>query len=1172
MAERAGDDGEVPAVLERLWRPHVESFDYFLGPGLERVVEALPVVEAAGLARGRSVRFWLDSVRVGLPTRDGLDGAAAAAARPDRRLFPRECREAGVGYRAPLLGTLYWSVDGGEEQRKDFRLGQFPIMVKSACCHLRTLDKRQLVRRKEEAHETGGYFIVNGLEKLFRLLIVQRRHYIMGMKRGAYSKRGPTFTEFATAIRCVRPDETGGTMRVHYLTTGSASLALVIRRQEYFLPLALVLKALVETSDAEIFNRLVAGTGDGAGSAGRAFVTERAEALLNEGAMLGMRTRSECLAYIGRHFRQLLDVNPRVTDAQAGELFLAEHVLVHLSRGEDKAALLFAMLGKLYALVSGACSPDNPDSAMHQEILLPGHLLMMFVKERLDDWLQRLKELMAKDEKGEEDDATTVANPAFVGKCIAKACTLVDVGRKTDYLLSTGNLVSRSGLGLSQTSGFTIVAEKLNYLRYLSHFRSVHRGSYFAELRTTTVRKLLPESWGFMCPVHTPDGSPCGLLNHLAHACDVHVEVPEDPEEAHRALVSELLSLGVMPAADGTALPQLPTHVPVILDGAVVGVIHEGGTAQVAARLREMKVDQACEAVPATLEVGVVPASEGGPYPGMFLFTNAARMVRPVVHLASGKLEYIGSFEQVFMDIKCPDGGPGGSFGLPATHSETDPGAMLSAVASLTPWSDFNQSPRNMYQCQMGKQTMGFPLYTYPHRNDGKLYRIQTPQRPIARTKGQAKFHIDEFPLGTNAVVAVLSHTGYDMEDAMILNKSAVERGFAHASLLKSETIDLDEGRMGKPGIPKSFAPPPPPRGDKPGRKGDGSSHNAAIEADGLPRVGAVVKTGESYACTVDKVTGKPHMHKLKDPDPASVEQVVVVGTGDHKQVTKVTVKKRYNRNPIIGDKFSSRHGQKGVLSFLWPDVDMPYCPRTGIRPDALINPHAFPSRMTIGMLVESMASKLGALDGEFVNATPFQRCEEGDDDAVENPVEYFGERLAQHGYHRFGTEQMVCGLTGEEFTVDIFIGLVYYQRLRHMVSDKFQVRSVGPINALTRQPVKGRKVGGGIRFGEMERDAMLGHGAAYLLHDRLHLCSDRHVMDVCSKCGSLLSTQRLAMGANAVAGAGGAQDPRAGRTVCRVCDSTRNVERVAVPYVFKYLLSELAAMNIRVSLDIKDA
>jgi DNA-directed RNA polymerase I subunit RPA2 len=443
----------------------------------------------------------------------------------------------------------------------------------------------------------------------------------------------------------------------------------------------------------------------------------------------------------------------------------------------------------------------------------------------------------------------------------------------------------------------------------------------------------------------------------------------------------------------------------------------------------------------------------------------------------------------------------------------------------------------------------------------------------------------------------VVAYTGYDMEDAMILNKSSVERGFAHATLYKTETIDLREEK----GRDAKFAPeplgrtlPPPSERERPvgafgaeypqmlpstasspaiekgGIAPEGRHRDAAIlDTDGLPHVGAVVWPGQPYYNTIDRLSGKGKGGKVKGEETAVVDQVTIVGTGKEKDLRQANIKLRFNRNPVIGDKFSSRHGQKGVLSRLYDDVDMPFNELTGMRPDLLINPHAFPSRMTIGMLIESLTGKAGALTGEVVDATPFQSS---DGDAGD-PTAEFGAALEAAGFARNGGETLISGVSGEPFSVDIYVGVVYYQRLRHMVSDKFQVRSTGPINPLTRQPIKRRKFGGGIRFGEMERDSLLAHGAAYLLHDRLHSCSDYHVMDVCANCGLLVSTANLpvaaagATGVRATSAFGGA--PR-GVTICRLCDTGKYVERVALPFVFKYLVSELAAMNIRCSLDVK--
>lgn len=201
----------------------------------------------------------------------------------------------------------------------------------------------------------------------------------------------------------------------------------------------------------------------------------------------------------------------------------------------------------------------------------------------------------------------------------------------------------------------------------------------------------------------------------------------------------------------------------------------------------------------------------------------------------------------------------------------------------------------------------------------------------------------------------------------------------------------------------------------------------------------------------------------------------------------------------MIGDKFSSRHGQKGVCSQKYPAIDMPFS-ESGMQPDVIINPHAFPSRMTIGMFVESIAAKAGALHGYAQDATPFSFSED------DTPVDYFGEQLRKAGYNYYGNEPMYSGVTGQEFKADIYLGVVYYQRLRHMVNDKWQVRTTGKMDQLTRQPIKGRKRGGGIRFGEMERDALIAHGTSFLLQDRLMNCSDYSTAWVCRTCGSMVS------------------------------------------------------------------
>jgi DNA-directed RNA polymerase I subunit RPA2 len=287
---------------------------------------------------------------------------------------------------------------------------------------------------------------------------------------------------------------------------------------------------------------------------------------------------------------------------------------------------------------------------------------------------------------------------------------------------------------------------------------------------------------------------------------------------------------------------------------------------------------------------------------------------------------------------------------------------------------------------------------------------------------------------------------------------------------------------------------------------------------------------------------------------------------------SKAWIKIRANRNPLVGDKFASRAGQKGVLSKFWSDVDMPFCIKSGIRPDLLINPNAFPSRMTIAMLKETLVSKVGALQGIFVDSSPFQFSQKRDEE--NNPLESFGNKLENLGFLRHGGELLISGMTGIEFEVDIFIGCVYYQRLRQMVSDKFQARSSGSIDQLTHQPIKGGRHGGGIRFGEMERDSLLAHGAAYILHDRLHASSDICTTLCCRLCGSILSSwysdfhfQVSFDSINSLTSISLSDSFKQAK--CQACGSLNTIDLVSMPYVFKFLAIELAAMNIKLKIDI---
>ncbi|KAE8219581.1 hypothetical protein CF319_g6747 [Tilletia indica] len=1655
MFTNPSSSGLDVADLQELTAPHIESFNalWEQDPSVDtpqslkrsgasglasdgllaRAIQRLPprvVFDGKGTAADGS-----EESGSGLGNRLELRIAGVSLARPlvadkakdvhERRVFPSECRERLTTYRARMTAQIDWSINGQPAKTETVNLGHVPVMVKSNRCNIRGMTSRQLADRMEETTEMGGYFVINGNERLIRFLIVNRANHVVAIDRPSFQNRGPSYSTKGCMIRCLhRDDLTSVTNTVHYLENGGITLRFSWRKQEYMVPIIMVLKALTNATDKDIFSALTQGDLE------NTFLSDRIELLLRSFKSYALWTGHQCLEYLGSKFRVVMAAPDDASNREIGAMLIERLILVHLDRPRDKFNLLIFMMRKLYALVAGECSVDNPDSPQHQEILMPGFLYGSIIKERVDEYLAAVRAQIARDVR-----MKVKGTDFFDGKYITKSLGKVnsDIGARLNNFLATGNLISSTGLDLQQATGFTIIAEKLNFYRYVSHFRCVHRGAFFAELKTTTVRKLLPESWGFLCPVHTPDGSPCGLLNHFSHSC--------------RLITRELNASTIQPLLVGLGMSEPVAtdldgrkHVVVQLDGDIIGYATPALAQKMAIALRIWKTQDEMHGVPLDLEIGYVPRSKGGQYPGLYLFSSRARMMRPVRFLHNNKTDSVGPFEQVYLDIACwPEEIEAGV----SSHVELSPTNMLSVIANLTPFSDFNQSPRLMYQCltvdhqvltragwkdlsevsqgeevmtmnlsdgtqewnavdatvkiqhdgplyrlqsasvdavcdethrwylgaidqpqqwiahtakdmldgklatqgsigvndqwvmsgghavhrshrlpiagsnanatyqwpdlywlseivdedgslnldwckfvgialvhgeiegdalvisqqtdnpecvastaailqrfsavslefgevklnlsptvahwsihsasvceffesnmagssraeqsttrrinatwvaelsgqqaravlegfavatadrnalfeevkldgirsralstvsatteessdekvagelvsqaskqdtlqalvgsvdlvddlhmvgimadarvevsinqktssspqprwqltftfgedertapaprpeqydnpkhdgfvycikvandnflarrkmglsatadqtivdmgmkafitgncQMGKQTMGTPSTSLNHRTDNKLYRIQNPQTPLVRPKLHTKYGFDHFPNGTNAIVAVISYTGYDMEDAMILNKSAHERGFGYGTVYKSETVDLKDVmgetsvRTGPPTL--HFGIGSDIRRDDPRR--------IVLDVDGLPFVGSKMTPGRSTLCAYyDEVRGRTKFHKYKGDEVGYIDVVRLVGTdaGDS-ELQKVQFTIRIPRAPVIGDKFSSRHGQKGVCSQKWPAVDMPFS-ESGMQPDVIINPHAFPSRMTIGMLIESMAGKAGAMHGLAQDATPWTFSED------DTPVDYFGEQLRAAGYNYVGNEPMYSGITGQEFAADIYLGVVYYQRLRHMVNDKFQVRTTGPVHQLTRQPIKGRKRAGGIRFGEMERDALIAHGTSFLLQDRLMNCSDYSTAWICRTCGSLISlgfdeystngisvteassvsNGRLSVGRDSVPMQNGpsgeycrvcraAAEAKAlreldGETVDAVEDvdglvstghhltiSRENVLRttpggldvIAVPYVLRYLTAELAAMGLKLSFKIE--
>lgn len=499
-------DSSVRLRLQHLVAPHVDSFDYFLEHGIEEAISEMIPMEF-DLSPTLKVTMQYSAGKVLHPSKKDelLDGVFS----------PREARESGTSYCGAMSAQLEVTInDSDDAMSLSIKMGDLPIMVMSDRCHLKGLSSQKMVSMKEEANEMGGYFILNGIERVIRLLQVPRRNFATAVERNSYKNRGQSYSDKGVMMRCTRKDNTSVSVTMHYLNNGGATLRFVLRKQEFLLPVILVAKCLAEMSDKELFDRMVAG------DVSNTFLTTRLELLLRDFKSYRCHTRTECLAFVGSLFRASLPISDSTSDEEAGLLLIRMYLFVHCESLSDKLECMIHMLRKLFSFAQGKCVADNPDALINHDILLPGHLFTMIVKEKFDEVLYGIRQVLRRDYKLNpvKCEATVMNAKLLQGKIelISKS-----VGQKLCSFLSTGNLISSSGLDLQQATGFTIVAERLNLLRYMSHFQSVHRGQFFTTMKTTLVRKLLPESWGFLCPVHTPDGSPCGLLNHLARESSI---------------------------------------------------------------------------------------------------------------------------------------------------------------------------------------------------------------------------------------------------------------------------------------------------------------------------------------------------------------------------------------------------------------------------------------------------------------------------------------------------------------------------------------------------------------------------------------------------------------------------------------------------------------------------
>ena len=480
------------------------------------------------------------------------------------------------------------------------------------------------------------------------------------------------------------------------------------------------------------------------------------------------------------------------------------------------------------------------------------------------------------------------------------------------------------------------------------------------------------------------------------------------------------------------------------------------------------------------------------------------------------------------------------------THIEVDPLLILGLSASLIPFPEYNASPRNVYGANMMRQAIGLSFANFKYRPDTKQHVMFYPEKPIVRSIVSKYIGFERRPAGQNFVVAVISYEGYNMQDAIIFNKGSLERGLARS--VSFRTYEAEEMSYGAPGANDEIVNP---ISDEVRRRYQliyrpQEEAYSKLDEDGIARVGARLKgtyvvigkiSPERFGGEQISIRRIDNSTKLSPEEFGVVDTVYVMPSPENIKNMLVRVKVRSHMVPEIGDKFASRHGQKGVIGLIVPEEDMPFT-EDGIVPDVIFNPHAIPSRKTIGHILEMLAGKVGALIGEEIDGTPFSGTNE----------EWLREMLKKLGFSYRGVEVLYDGRTGKRFLAEIYMGVIYYQRLHHLVEDKIHARSRGPVQILTKQPTEGKSRHGGLRFGEMEKDCLIGHGAAMALKDRLLDESDKTTIYVCARCGNIADEQKVG---------------NTTRVFCRVCGNTEEIYPVEVSYAFKLLLDELKSLLI---------
>ncbi|KAF8660175.1 hypothetical protein HU200_057740 [Digitaria exilis] len=991
-------------------------------------------------------------------------------------------------------------------------IGRLPVMVKSNLCLMHDLKESDCL------FDAGGYFLVKGMEKIFiaqeqrclnRLWISDRPCWTVSFMSEIKRRR-----IYIKLVESTKSEDFSGSKII--------SISFLYAT----MPIWLLFFALGISSDREAFDVIDIQDCD-------ASVINTISATIKESDDLceGFRKSDKARRYVDE-----LVKNSRFPPTESFDDYVDRFLFPDISGNRNKALFLGYMVKCLLMAFTGRRKCDNKDDFRNKRLELPGELLGRELRAHIRLAERRMVKAIQRDLNSDRE--------------------LQDLERYLDASIVTNGLNRAFSTGswchpykrTERCSGIVATLRRTNPLQMIADLRKTRQRVAYAG-KAGDARYPNPSYWGKLCFMSTPDGENCGLVKNLAVTATVSSRVVQP-------LIESFISCGM------SKLNEIPTENvqrmdKIFLNGNWVGCCTD--SASFVLRLRCMRRSSLIDPQ--------VEIKRDKHQKEVRVFSDPGRILRPLlvvenlnkIRKPKGRsysfqelmqqeiIEFIGVEEEE--DIQCAWGirhlfGCEGEISS-YTHCELDPSFLLGLSCSIIPFANHNFARRVLYQSEKhSQQAIGYST-TNPHiRVDTLSHQLYYPQRPLFKTViadclGRSDYTIgrrDDFARpeyfnGQNAIVAVNVHQGFNQEDSLVMNRASLERGMFRTEHLRSYKADVENKDATKRLKMKEKID----FGKMESKRGRVDN----LDDDGLPYIGASLQTNDIVIGKVSE-NGEDHSIKLKHTEKGMVQKVLLSANDEGKNFAVVTL--RQVRTPCLGDKFSSMHGQKGVVGFLESQENFPFT-HQGIVPDIVINPHAFPTRQTPGQLLEAALGKGIALGGTMRYATPFTTAS----------VDVIAEQLHKAGFSKWGAESVLNGRTGERMQSLVFMGPTFYQRLIHMSEDKVKFRNTGPVHPLTRQPVADRKRFGGVKFGEMERDCLLAHGAAANLHERLFMLSDFSQMHICQTCERVANViMRCVPGGKKIRG-----------PYCGFCKSSENIVRINVPYGAKLLYQELFSMGI---------